>query len=55
MQRVFAVDALKCTKCGWSYRWIAAITRGRTRPAWVPEEAEVATREAILRALEAAD
>ncbi len=26
MQRVFAVDVLKCTKCGSRRRWIAAIT-----------------------------
>ena len=26
MQRVFAVDVLKCAKCGSRRRWIAAIT-----------------------------
>ena len=31
------------------------LTRGRTRPGWPLEEEEVTTREAILKALEAAD
>ncbi|MBL6720536.1 MAG: hypothetical protein ISQ08_03910 [Planctomycetes bacterium] len=31
------------------------LTRGRSRPAWPLEEEEVTTREAILKALEAAD
>jgi hypothetical protein len=30
MQRVFALDVLKCSDCGSRRRWIAAITEGET-------------------------
>jgi hypothetical protein len=30
MQRVFAVDVLKCSRCGSRRRWIAAITQRET-------------------------